>query len=331
MTDAPPPISDEQLERDFDAVPPLREPGPAPTVRTLFAGALMGTANLVPGVSGGTMVLVCGLYAHFVDATAALSRGNFAWPAVRFILLLFAAKFAAMGLLGAPVAEAVERHRSVAYSLFLGMTLAGTPVVWEIFRKAPPRTAAPWLAWVLVPIGAALMASLALLPQPEGHGDLGDDYRPAHDIPLDAVAGAAAYGAMVLPGVSGGTVKLALGRYEPTVWSLGQPLPWLGSWVGLGEAAPVAAWGPILLPYTLGAIVGLVIVSNLLKWLLQRYERAMAALLLGVLWGSVVPVWPFGRDSDAGDWLRGAVAAALGFAAVYALTVWQKRAKEEVN
>ncbi|NNJ26334.1 undecaprenyl phosphate translocase family protein [Alienimonas chondri] len=317
-------VTDEQLERDFDAAPPLEGPAPVPATRTLLTGALMGTANLVPGVSGGTMVLVCGLYAHFVDAMAAITQGRFTRRAVTFVALLFAAKFAAMGLLGGPVAEAVVSHHALAYSLFLGMTLAGTPVVWAIFRNAPPQTSRTWWAWLLIPVGAA---SMAALPAPQTHAELEEDYRPTQNIPLDAAAGAAAYGAMVLPGVSGGTIKLALGRYEATVWSLGQPLPWLGSLVGLGEAAPISAWGPILLPYSLGAIAGLVIVSNLLKWLLQRYERAMAALLLGVLWGSVVPVWPFDADSGPPDWMKGALAAAIGFAAVYALTVWHKRAE----
>ncbi|QDT17007.1 undecaprenyl phosphate translocase family protein [Alienimonas californiensis] len=328
-------ISDEQLERDFDAAPPLAEPGSAPVGRTLLAGGLMGTANLVPGVSGGTMVLVCGLYAHFVDGMAAVSQGKLVGSAGRFLALLFAAKFAAMGLLGGPVAEAVEAHQALAYSLFIGMTLAGTPVVWDIFRAASAGPAPPRFDWWLIPLGAALMASLALLPPPEKHAQTGPDYRPPHDIPMDAAAGAAAFGAMALPGVSGGTVKLAMGRYEPTVWSLGQPLPWLGSLLGWSEAAPVSAWGPILVPYTLGAIAGLALISNLLKWLLQRYERAMAALLLGVLWGSVVPVvrvgW-FGETrppstSGSGDWLAWAVACVVGFAAVYALTVWQKRAE----
>ena len=296
-----------------------------PAWRVTLAGALMGTANLVPGVSGGTMVLVCGLYAHFVNATAAFSRGRWGGSAGRFLLILFAAKFAAMGLLGAPVAEAVASHRRLAYSLFLGMTLAGTPVVWDILRTAPARLPR-WVPWVLIPVGFAAMAALALLDQPGDHGAGGDEYRPTSNIPMDAVAGAAAYGAMVLPGVSGGTVKLALGRYEPTVWSLGQPLPWLGSLVGVGEAAPASAWAPILVPYAVGALVGLILVSNALKWLLKRYERAMAGLLLGVLWGSAVPIWPFDGETTAGEWATGAVAAAVGFAAVWGLTVWQKRA-----
>jgi len=76
-------------------------------------------------------------------------------------------------------------------------------------------------------------------------------------------------------------------------------------------------------PYTLGAIVGLVVVSNLLKWLLAAYERPMTALLIGVLWGSVIPVWPFRGETAAGEALAAAVAAALGFAGVYALSLWK--------
>ena len=323
MPAAPPPLPDDRLERDFDAAPPLADVAETPAWRVTLAGALMGTANLVPGVSGGTMVLVCGLYAHFVNATAAFSRGKWGGAAGRFLLILFATKFAAMGLLGGPVAEAVASHRRLAYSLFLGMTLAGTPVVWDILRSAPVRLP-KWVRWALIPVGFAMMAALALLPQPEKHG-AAEEYVPTSNVPMDAFAGAAAYGAMVLPGVSGGTVKLALGRYEPTVWSLGQPLPWLGSLVGLGEAAPAGVWLPILVPYSVGAVVGLILVSNVLKWLLQRYEGAMAGLLLGVLWGSVVPIWPF-ADATAGQWATGAAAAAVGFAAVWGLTVWQKRA-----
>ena len=324
---APPPddapLSDAQIERDFDAVPPLKsdEPRSVPIARTMLTGGLMGTANLVPGVSGGTMVLVCGLYAHFVDATADVTRLKFTRPAVTFLAVLFAAKVAAMVALATPVAEVVVAYRASAYSLFLGMTLAGTPVLYAILRDrgTPPEQFRRWIPWLLMPLGAAAVASLALIP----HGDAvtdARDYRPESNVPLDAAAGAAAYSAMVLPGVSGGTIKLALGRYEPTVWSIGQAGRWL---VPGSSAAPASVWGPILLPYVLGAVAGLVIVSNALKWLLRRYERAMAGLLLGVLWGSVVPIWPFTSESGMSDYLVGTLLAAVGFGAVYALTLWK--------
>jgi putative membrane protein len=295
-------------EADLDVVPPKA----VPVIRTLVAGFLMGTANLVPGVSGGTMVLACGLYAHFVDATADLTRLKFSKFAALFIALLFGAKFAAMGLLGTLVATLVARHQAPAYALFLGMTLAGTPVLWRAMKGA-----ATW-TWALVPVGIVLMAALAWVPKAE-KTEPGDDYVPRVDVPMDVVAGGAAYSAMVLPGVSGGTVKLALGRYEPTVWSIGQA----GQAV-IGRSNPPGQWLPILLPYVAGAAVGLVAVSNGLKWVLKKYEHPTLAVLLGVLWGSVLPIWPFqNTPATAGNVAVAIVAAAIGFALVYALTRWK--------
>ena len=316
--DAPETV-DYEPQRDLDAAPPLSE-GRVPVLRTLIAGFLMGTANLVPGVSGGTMILAVGLYAHFVAAAADVTRLRFHRRAVIFIVLLFGAKFAAMGLLGEIVAESVVKYRATAYALFLGMTLAGTPVLWRVLRK-PGRTT-PKVAWAMVPVGIALMAALALVPQGEKPVAT-EDYTPTQNIPLDAVAGAAAYSAMVLPGVSGGTIKLALGRYEPTVWSIGQAGNSLNP---AAEAAPVGEWLPILLPYTLGALVGLVLVSNALKWLLRRHEPATTGLLLGVLWGSVIPIWPFDGTTTATGYGLAAIAAVVGFASVYALTLWKESA-----
>ena len=301
-------------QRDLDATPPA--PAPTPWVRTVIAGALMGTANLVPGVSGGTMVLACGLYAHFVAATADVTRGRIWSRSAAFVAVLFAAKFAAMGALGTPVSELVVAERTLAYALFLGMTLAGTPVLWPVFDRYARRSRVG--AGACLTGGIVVMAALALLTPDKQDIDPAEAYVPAHDVPLDAVAGAAAYSAMVLPGVSGGTIKLALGRYEPTVWAIGQA----GEAV-VGRANPAGDWVPILLPYVAGALVGLIAVSNALKWLLERHEGPITAVLLGVLWGSVLPIWPYDADTTPLQYGLSVPAALIGFAAVYALTRWK--------
>ncbi len=305
------------MQADPDDVESATAAAPVPILRTIVGGALMGTANLVPGVSGGTMVLAVGLYDRFVAAAADVTRLHLHRRAVVFIVLLFGAKFAAMGLLGVPVATAISRYQATAYALFLGMTLAGTPILWRILRRTGGLRARS--TWPLVVIGIALMALLALVPKGD-KPEPTDDYRPVTNMPLDAFAGAAAYSAMVLPGVSGGTIKLALGRLEPTIWSIGQA----GNYVNPAvDAAPLDQWLPILLPYTLGAVVGLVLVSNALKWLLRRHEVATTAMLLGVLWGSILPIWPFDRETTMSGYLLAAVAASVGFAGVYALTLWE--------
>ena len=314
MSDPPPPPADAVPAEDLDA-----EVRGVPWVRTVVAGLLMGTANLVPGVSGGTMVLACGLYAHFVAATADLTRLRFGRDAVLFVVVLFAAKFAAMGALGTPVSELVVAERTLAYALFLGMTLAGTPVLWPVVRRFGAR-AVPFVL-----LGIALMAVLAWSTPDRQDADPSAAYVPAQNVPLDAAAGAAAYSAMVLPGVSGGTIKLALGRYEPTTWSIGQA----GEAV-VGRANPPGDWLPILLPYVAGAVVGLVLVSNTLKWLLERHEEPATAALLGVLWGSVLPIWPFDADTTRLQYALSLPIALLGFAAVFALTRWKSAAEKHV-
>ena len=305
-------MSQREIDLEYEQKPEAAAGAKVQIVRTLVAGALMGAANLVPGVSGGTMVLACGVYKPFVASTAAATRLRFTRPVVLFIVLLWGAKLAAMGALAGPVTALVVGHRSLAYAAFAGMTLAGTPVLWRLLKKGTSPK------WLLIALGVVGFAVLVLFgtPAEKPDVDLGEGYRPTINVPLDTVAGAAALSAMVLPGISGGTIKLILGRYEPTVWSIGETWAWLVPWQ---SASPVDWWGPIILPYVVGAIVGLVVVSNLLKLLLEKYEQPMAALLLGVLWGSAVAIWP--RDATGPSDVAGVIIACIvGFVAVYALT-----------
>ena len=271
----------------------------------------MGAANLVPGVSGGTMVLACGLYGHFVDSTADATRLKFTRFSVLFLVLLWGAKLASMGALAKPVTLAVVRYPSVAYAIFAGMTLAGTPILWRMRPKRGERRGVG-LALAVAGFAAMLLLTPTMTKPPVGDGP----YVPTTNIPLDLLAGGLALSAMVLPGVSGATMKLVLGRYEPTVWSIGETWAWVVPW---DSAAPAGQWGPIIVPYVLGALVGLFAVSNLLKWLLKRHEAVMAALLLGVLWGSATVIWPWGW-SGVPHLLGLLLAAAAGFAAVWALS-----------
>ncbi len=312
-------MSQREIDLEYEQKPEAVAPARVPVVRTLVAGALMGAANLVPGVSGGTMVLACGVYAPFVASTAAATRLKFTRPVVLFIVLLWGAKLAAMGALAGPVTALVVNHRSLAYAAFAGMTLAGTPILWKLVRKG---TSPKWLLIALGVIGFVVLVVFGT-PAEKPDVDVGAAYRPAIDIPLDLLAGAAALSAMVLPGISGGTIKLILGRYEPTVWSIGETWAALVPWQ---TVSPVGWWGPIIVPYVVGAIVGLIVVSNLLKVLLEKYEQPMAALLLGVLWGSAVAIWPRGATgpSELGGTI---VALVIGFGAVYALT-FLKRADD---
>ena len=90
---------------------------------------------------------------------------------------------------------------------------------------------------------------------------------------------------------------------------------------GFGFILDAAIVAGIILPVAIAALLSLVLMSNLLKWLLKRHEKPMGGLLLGVLWGSALAIWPFTTHSTPGEWGLGLLAMLAGFAVVLALTL----------
>ena len=125
--------------------------------RSLFGGTLMGLANLVPGISGGTMLLAAGIYPRFIDAVASVTR--FRFPMRSLILLACVAVAAGLSVLlfAGVLKDLVVNQRWVMYSLFIGLTLGGVPVVW---RMARPATVGMIVAGI---VSLGLMVGLALL------------------------------------------------------------------------------------------------------------------------------------------------------------------------
>ena len=248
-------------------------------VRGSVGGVLMGLANLVPGISGGTMLVASGIYTRFIDAVADVTRLRFSWRAVSTLAIVVGAAMLAILALAGTVRDLVVEHRWVMYSIFIGLTLGGVPVV---ARMAKPITAP--VRWGAA-IGFVLMAGLALLQQ-RGGGAGGGEVGFAMFF-LAGVAGAAA---MILPGVSGGYLLLVMGAYVPLLDAIDK---FTGAARGKDYAAAMDVGLHSLLPVALGVGVGVAVVSNLLKYLLHHFEKATLGVLLGLLLGAVVGIWPF--------------------------------------
>ena len=128
--------------------------------RGAFGGALMGLANLVPGISGGTMLLAAGIFRAVITALAEVTTLKFR---VRSLVLL--ASVAAAGgvaiLLGAGLLKSlVLEHRWIMYSLFIGLTFGGVPMVWGLIRDARAvRARATWIGFAIGFAALAVMAS----------------------------------------------------------------------------------------------------------------------------------------------------------------------------
>ncbi len=261
-------------------------------IRAFFGGTLMGLANLVPGISGGTMLLAAGIYPKFIGSIADISRFRFRLQSLVVLGCVLAAAAMAI-LLGAGVLkDLVVDHRWVMYSLFIGLTLGGVPAVWQIARRATAGLV------VSAVIAFAVMTLLAVLKANNVVGSGSANFL------MYFVGGLAGASAMVLPGISGGYILLLMGQYIPILSAIEQFTNALKS---RDLAAAIEPAVSVLLPVGIGVILGVVLVANLIEWLLLRYRQVTLGFLLGLLLGSVIGLWPFQDpvEPKVGDLIKG--------------------------
>lgn len=276
----------------------LQHPGQIVT-RGAIGGTLMGLANLVPGVSGGTMLLAAGVYPGFISAIAEVTTLRFRTRSVLLLGSVVVSAALVILFMAGSVKNLVQDHRWIMYSLFIGLTLGGVPLLWRMAKPATPAL------FVSAALSFALMVVMAFAG--DGVSEAGD-----RNLLLIFVAGLAASSAMILPGVSGGYLLLLLGQYEPILSTIDQIKRGL---LGDSAAGTPSDFGLVLdalwvvVPLGFGVVAGVVGVSNLLTWLLARAEKATLGALLGLLLGAVVGLWPFqeGRPPQDGDVVKGRV------------------------
>ena len=260
--------------------------------RSVFGGVLMGLANLVPGISGGTMLLAAGIYPRFIDAIAELTRFKFRFRSMLTLGCIVAAAGLAILLLAGVLKDLVVDHRWVMYSLFIGLTLGGVPIVW---RLAKPGSAILKISAV---IAFLFMTAIAML-QFNGYVGNADS-----SFVMLMVAGLAGASAMILPGLSGGYLLLLLGQYVPILAGVDQFKEALKARELSAIMDPLMS---VVLPVGLGVVIGVVAVGNLLQWLLKRHKQMTLGILLGLLIGSTVGLWPFQQcvQPAVGDVVKG--------------------------
>jgi len=268
-------------------------PLPLLAIRGAIGGVLMGLANLVPGISGGTMLLAAGVYPKFINAVGEVTTLKFRKCSLLLLASVVGSALIAIVSLAGPVKDLVVHHRWIMYSLFIGLTLGGVPVVWRLIRgRHGPGV------WLAVTCGFIAMGALAYFQMRGGGG------AERAGMMMMFFAGVAGASAMILPGVSGGYLLLVLGVYVPILSgiSLAKNAAKAGDVSALMDPAL-----NVVLPVGIGVVVGIVVVSNVLRLLLKRCEKPTLGVLLGLLLGAVIGLWPFqqGVVPQPGSILKG--------------------------
>ncbi|MFI4896264.1 MAG: undecaprenyl phosphate translocase family protein [Phycisphaerales bacterium JB059] len=262
--------------------------------RAAAGGALMGLANLVPGISGGTMLVAAGVYRAFIDAISDVTRLRFRATSVLLLGVVVGSALVAIVGLSSVISAGLTSYRWGMYALFIGLTLGGAPVLIRMIRPFHPS------AWVGLVAGALVMVGLVAL---QSGGEGGGAGRSG--VVMLLLAGAAGASAMILPGVSGAYLLLLLGQYRPIIEAIRAFKDALTS----GDVQGAMDQMGVLLPVGIGVVVGVVLVSNALRVVLHRFEKATLGVLLGLLLAAPLGLYPFkkGVAPEIGDSIRGEV------------------------
>jgi len=241
------------------------------TIFLFLKGMAMGAADVVPGVSGGTIALVAGIYDRLInaiksvglDTLKALKNGGIAaaWRQIdgNFLLVLLAGILSSVVLLASLIHHLLDTQPILVWSFFFGLVLASALYVGT---QIPSWQKNHWFWLVVGTACAAWISSMAPTS--------------IAVTPLSLFgAGALAICAMILPGISGSFILLMIGMYTPVIAAIkGLDFANLGIFAG-------------------GCVVGILAFSRVLSWLLSRYHHAMLALLTGFMLGALVKIWPW--------------------------------------
>ena len=238
-------------------------------------GFAMGSADVVPGVSGGTMAFILGIYEELINSIRTIARPEFLRPLSKgrlleafrainggFLLAVGSGIILAILTLAKAIEWALENHPIWVWSFFFGLVLASVVTVARRVAKWNPLL---FFYSIAGAVGAWIFVGLVPVQTPETWWFL-------------FLAGAIAICAMILPGISGAFLLLLLGKYDYVLGAVNdrniEPIFWV----------------------VLGALVGIVSFAQVLGWLFRRFHDPTVAALTGLMVGSLRKVWPWKED-----------------------------------
>lgn len=257
-----------------------RESGqPKQLLGVYIKGIAMGAADIVPGVSGGTIALIAGIYERLINAIGSI--GPSLWKVFRaeggikgvlavwrhvdatFLLCLLLGIVTSFATLAGFIKHLLDNQPLLIWSFFFGLVVATVFILLSEIKRWNMVRAGLFAVGLVIAVVVSQLPLLTTTPS----------------LPYLFFAGAIAICAMILPGISGSFILLLMGAYDAVLEAVDT--------MNLAVIFTVMA----------GMATGLLLFTRVLKWLLARYYQATLALLTGFIAGSLVKVWPWKTDA----------------------------------
>lgn len=244
----------------------------------MVKGFIMGIANIIPGVSGGTLALTLGIYEQFIGAISHLLSNL--KENIRFLLPVFIGMGISILTMSGVITTSFEHYPIPTTMFFMGLVIGGIPMLMKKIAKTKETKQVS--SYVLVFITFAFVMILAFSKELFGSG-LGDanlDNLNILNYLWLSIVGVIAAATMVIPGISGSLVLMLLGYYFPIINTIKE----LAHFDNIVSNIFVAGF------FGIGVIIGIVLVAKLIEWLLSKYETKTYFGVIGFIVASVLAI-----------------------------------------
>jgi len=248
---------------------------PRDYIRIVLSGFAMGICEIIPGVSGGTMAFILGIYEELIQSIRDLTEPDFIQAVTRFdikrifeivnwkfLLTLLIGMFTAILTLSSALEWLLVNRPSWIWSFFFGLVISSIYIVGQRIEKWTPTAIG---LFVVASVGFFLFVSSFSASTPEGSWFL-------------VIAGAIAICAFILPGVSGSFILVVLGKYDDVLGAVNDR-----------DILTLALVG-------IGCFIGLITFARVVGWLFDRYHDPVVATLMGLMLGSLRLIWPWKQN-----------------------------------
>ena len=247
-------------------------------IKLFFKGVFMGIADAIPGVSGGTIALLLGIYEELISTISGLNfslitklkNNGFKsfWESLNgnFLITLVLGIGISLILFVKISANLLTSYPLYVWSFFLGLILATVYVIYKLIES-----------WNLVNIISTLLMIAFSIILTSDSLNISDDTNLFYIL----ICGIIASSAMILPGISGSLILVILGVYKILVEAL--------------DNLDVK----IISSFIVGAVIGVISFSKILKWLFNNYKSLAYSIMLGLVIGSIEKIWPWNKSFSA--------------------------------
>lgn len=250
-------------------------------LKVFLCGIVFGIANVIPGVSGGTMLVVFGIYDQITESISGIKA-----IIKNIVFLIFFGLGGGVGILGfaSVISFLFQRFNVQTNMYFIGLILGSVPMIYHMGtaeKKVKPLCAVPFLLSICAVVGLSVLEQMNIVPA----ADVVDGFSLGMTVKLLICTFVAAV-AMIIPGLSGSFVMMLLGVYQTVI----------------GAIQIKALNFYVIIPTAVGVLLGVILGAKLISTLIKKYKLMMYSAIMGLVIGSVYAILPadFGFNLQTG-------------------------------